>query len=131
MKSKKGLVGGAIALVVALAGAAAVAFVIHKKGDEKEQEEEETEKTPEYTFYLGKDYSWTGSDNSIQITPYVSDEDTLKTCDALRSGGKGCVVAVRYGSNVYYRPEIVEMPLDWQGNSPAPYTDGSWVLNMQ
>lgn len=125
MKSKKGLVVGAVALV-ALAGAAA-AFAIRKNGDEKKQEDEETK----YSFYLGKDYSWTGSENSVQITPYVSDEDTLKTCDALRSGGKGCMVAVRYGSNVYYRPEIVEMPLDWQGNSPAPYTDGSWVLNMQ
>jgi len=129
MKSKKGLVVGAVALVALAGAAAAAAFVIRKNGDEKKQKDEEEE--TKYSFYVGKDYSWTGSENSIQITPYVSDEDTFKTCDALRSDGKGCVVAVRYGNNVYYRPRVVDPPLDWQGNSPSPSTDGSWVLETQ
>lgn len=109
-------IGVGVAVLAIAGGAAAVAIAVKNR-------------KREYDFYPGLDYSWDGTEDSLQITPYVSDEETMKTCDSLNGkDGERCLVAVRWGDKVYYRPRVLETPHDWKNTSPSPATDGCWVV---
>lgn len=117
-------------LLVGGGATAAVAIAMSKKDEKSTTDTTEDDTLPlAYSFYKGVDYSWNGvKDDSIKVAPYVSDEDMKSTCDTVKTAdGKPCAVAVRYGSNVYYRPNLVQPPYDWLGKSPSPATDGSYI----
>lgn len=79
-----------------------------------------------YTFTRGQDGTWTGKEDALKISPFISVDDSNKTCDAT----SGCVGWVRYSGNSYYRPTVATTPTAWDTTHTTPFPDdGTYLAN--